>query len=128
MRYDRPRDQRKRRAARQPLDDRSAGYTGVMTADAQHAAEEPIPLPTVKAIHDNIVKVANMVGELKADVATKDDIAAVNARLDKLATGFNAVVEALTAIGKWVQDTESRLTRIDGRLDRIENHLGVPDE
>ena len=116
MRYGRPHDQRKRRAARQPLDDRSAGYTGVMTAEAHRTPEEPLPLPTVKVIIDHLVKVGNMVGELKGDVATKDDIAAVNTRLDTLGRGFTAVVETLKAIGEWIQRADERLEEIEANI------------
>ncbi len=98
---------------------------------ANPAAEEPLPPPTVKGILRHLVKgrtegrFGNMV------LATKDDIAAVNARLDKLGEGSTAVVETLAAIGKWVQDTESRIGDMDNRLGdmddrlaRIESHLG----
>ena len=72
-------------------------------ATAAPTGDEPLPLPTVKVILDNIVKVGNMLGELKGDVATKDDIAAVNERLEKLEHMLKSVANVLTSIGGWIQ-------------------------
>ena len=103
-----------------------------MTATPNPVAEEPLPLPTVKVIHDNIINVVNMLSALKADVATKDDLAtvatkddlaAVNERLDTLTSGLIAAVDAIKSIGGWIQDAEGRIADMSERLARVEGRL-----
>ena len=79
-------------------------------------------------ILDNIVKVGNMLGELKGDVATKDDIAAVNERLEKLEHMLKSVANVLTSIGGWIQQADTRIANMDERLIDIERHLGTHDD
>ena len=94
-----------------------------MTATAHAAAEEPLSLPTVKVIHNNIVEVANMVGELKADVATKGDIAEVHLQINRVITVLGTILQTLENINAWIVRTDERLVQIDERLDRVDERL-----